>query len=83
MSDPTGPSKYDDVARFLCGSMHAECVVVVILGGPRGDGAAQAETPLADPYDAAARRALLARGLRAMADDVEHRRTPPVGGRRW
>ncbi len=75
-----GPSKYDDLARFICVSHHADAAIVLIVGGAMGSGAALAQTPVADSVEYLARCAGLAAALRSLADDIEGQQTEPVQG---
>ena len=71
----SGPSKYDGLAREMCETLDAEAVVVIVIGGRYGSGACRAERA-GGPTPPAELRALLSRGLRALADTVDQDSEP-------
>jgi hypothetical protein len=73
----SGPSKYDELARYLVDRLGADAVVVVVINGPFGHGGCAAlrdETKLPTP----ALRGVLTTSLRLIADDIESKGTAPT-----
>jgi hypothetical protein len=73
----SGPSKYDELARYLVDRLGADAVVVVVINGRSGHGACVAmldEPALPVPE----LRAAMTTSLRLIADDIERKNTPPI-----
>jgi hypothetical protein len=69
-------SKFDGLARYLVGTLHADAALVLVLGGELGSGCARAEMP-ASPEVMSERRARMAEALRGIAFDIERGITQP------
>ncbi len=62
---PQGPGKYDDIATAAREQTDAKCIVLVVLGGNRGNGFSVQATADVHPDD-------LVTVLRKVADQIEH-----------
>lgn len=67
----SGPSKYDSLARELCLGLDANAVVLIVVGGVRGNGACPALRLSGDPEQDRRLKAVLVDTLRAMATSME------------
>jgi len=72
----SGPSKYDDLARELTMQLGADAVVLIVVGGVRGNGACPALRLSGDPARDLQLKAVLVRALRGLADGMERGTEP-------
>ena len=67
----SGPSRYDAIVREMVRQLDADAVVLVVVGGVRGNGACPALRLSGDPARDAQLKDVVVYALRAMADGLE------------